>query len=345
MVIVHSLTVTNTRSHEEYGILFSKDTTVITGTNGTGKTTLLEAIYVALRGTSFKGTDTDILRHDSPWWKIEITLENERRIITYDPSRPFSKKQFIIDNKKTARLSKKDKYPIVLFEPEDLRVLTGSPQRRRQFIDSLINHVDPFYTHHLRTYEKALRQRNNLLKSPYCSPEQLFSWDILIAEHGAAIITARTAYIERLNIELTKTYQYIANSHDECEITYSYTGANTKERLLRELHTNTQHDIRTGSTSVGPHRHDIHVFLNGRPISSVGSRGENRTALLALKFIEVDIVEETTGKKPIILLDDVFSELDEMRQEKLKTKLHNYQILITSTHNYKNTEEQHITLL
>ena len=181
MVIVHSLTVTNTRSHEEYGILFSKDTTVITGTNGTGKTTLLEAIYVALRGTSFKGTDTDILRHDSSWWKIEITLENERRIITYDPSRPFSKKQFIIDNKKTARLSKKDKYPIVLFEPEDLRVLTGSPQRRRQFIDSLINHVDPFYTHHLRTYEKALRQRNNLLKSPYCSPEQLFSWDILIA--------------------------------------------------------------------------------------------------------------------------------------------------------------------
>ena len=160
MAIVSKLAVHNVRSHEHYEVEFVKGVTVITGPNGSGKTTLLESIYIALQGSSFKGSDSDVLKSAGPWWKIDLLLDDhDKRTIKFEPAKATARKQFIVDGKTTARLAPKNKYPVVLFEPEDLRLLNGSPTRRRQFIDRFIAQLNPLYGGSLRKYERALRQR------------------------------------------------------------------------------------------------------------------------------------------------------------------------------------------
>src|SRR5690606_38284697 len=166
MTNVKTLHVKHIRSHTEYSINFTPEVTIITGPNGSGKTSILEAVHVSLQGSSFRGSDADLLQKNSPWWKIDVILNDEQtRTIKYNPEKTTSRKQFIIDSKTTARLPLKQKHPVVLFEPEDLRLLHGSPARRRQFIDRFISQLNLLYGPTLRKYERALKQRNNLLKS------------------------------------------------------------------------------------------------------------------------------------------------------------------------------------
>lgn len=334
MTSVKSLHVKNIRSHVEYFIEFSQDVTIITGTNGSGKTSLLEAVYLSLQGSSFRGSDGDMLQKNSPWWKIDVVLDDlQTRVIKFDPEKATSRKQFIIDSKTTARIPAKQKYPIVLFEPEDLRLLHGSPARRRQFIDRFISQLNPLYGPTLRKYERALKQRNNLLKSAYNNDDQLFAWNIALAEHGAYVIDQRIAFIEQLNQNLASLYQEIAGTHDDVSIHYSHTFVgDIKQKLLNELHSHLERDRYLGNTSVGPHRHDVIFNINNSTALSTASRGEARTIVLALKFLEVAIVEQLTGKSPIVLLDDVFSELDAKRQQALSERIKGYQIIMTSTH-------------
>ncbi len=334
MASVQKLHVANIRSHAEYGISFSPDVTIITGANGSGKTSLLEAVYLSLQGTSFRGSDGDLLQKESPWWKIEAILSTEeKRTIKFDPSRTTGRKQFVIDNKTTARMPAKQKYPVVLFEPEDLRLLHGSPTRRRQFIDRFISQLNPLYGPVLRKYERALKQRNNLLKNAYIQDDELFAWNVALAEHGAYIIEQRIAFIEQLNQNLSSLYQEIAGTHDEVSIHYSHTFVgDIKQKLLNELHAHIERDRYLGNTSVGPQRHDVIFNINNSPALSTASRGEARTIVLALKFLEVSIIEQLTGKSPVVLLDDVFSELDAKRQQALSERTKGYQIIMTSTH-------------
>lgn len=334
MTIVTKLAVQNVRSHRRYDLDLAKGVTVITGSNGSGKTTLLEALYIILQGSSFKGSDGDVLRADQPWWKIDILLDGEdKRTAKYDPSRTSSRKQFVIDGKTTARLAPKNKYPIVLFEPDDLRLLHGSPARRRQFIDRFITQLNPLYGIALRKYERALKQRNNLLKRFTSDRDQLFAWDIALSEHGAYLIEQRIAFIEQINSKLNDAYHDIAQTHDEVSVHYSHTFVgDIKQKLLAELQAHIERDTYLGNTSVGPHRHDVIFELNHSPALSVASRGEVRTIVLALKFLEVDIIEQFTGLKPLILLDDVFSELDIDRQKALSDRTKEHQIVMTSTH-------------
>jgi DNA replication and repair protein RecF len=334
MVAIKKITVKNIRSHQDFTTDLSDKVTVITGQNGSGKTSLIEAIYIALQGTSFKGVDSDLLRIDAPWWRIDIILDNNtKRTITYNPEKLQSKKQFIVDNITTYRLPQKHKYPIVLFEPDDLRLLNGSPVRRRQFIDRFISQLNPQYSSILRKYERALSQRNNLLKKQYISPDELFVWDIALSEYGAYIIEQRIAFIERINNKLNDAYNEIAGVKDTVSVHYSHTYiGDIKQKILNELHANSERDKLLGSTSIGPHRHDVMFKLNNSPALSSASRGEVRTIVLALKFLEVDIIEDLTGIKPLILLDDVFSELDETRQKALSDTIRAHQIIITSTH-------------
>lgn len=341
MTTVSKLAVQNVRSHRQYTIDLASGVTVITGSNGSGKTTLLESLYIALQGTSFKGSDSDILQAQRPWWKIDIILEdNEKRTITYDPNRSASRKQFVIDTKTTARLAPKHKYPVVLFEPEDLRLLHGSPARRRQFIDRFISQLNPLYGIALRKYERALRQRNNLLKRFNTPTDQLFAWDIALSDHGAYIIEQRIAFIEQLNSRLNEAYHDIAQTDDAVSIHYSHTFVgDIKHKLLAELQAHSEHDRAVGNTSVGPHRHDIIFQFNNSPALAVTSRGEARTIVLALKFLEVDIIEQLTGLKPIVLLDDVFSELDDSRQKSLIEYIRNYQVVLTSAHISSNMKD------
>ncbi len=346
MVAITKLSLQNIRSHQTFTTDVSKKVTVITGQNGSGKTSIIEAIYIALQGSSFKGVDSDILRTDSPWWRIDIELDNEtKRTITFNPEKIQSKKQFTVDNKITYRLPQKQKYPIVLFEPEDLRLLNGSPVRRRQFIDRFIGQLNPQYSSILHKYERALKQRNNLLKNNTINNDELFVWDVTLSEYGAYIIEQRIAFIEQINSKLNSAYDSIAGVKDIVSIHYSHTFiGDIKQKLLNELHVNNQRDKILGSTSVGPHRHDVIFKFNNSPALSSASRGEVRTIVLALKFLEVDIIESITGNPPLILLDDVFSELDTTRQKALSDTIRAHQIIITSTDtvpgkkNYKHIE-------
>ena len=334
MAIVSKIAVQNVRSHGLYEVTLNEGVTVITGPNGSGKTTLLESIYLALQGTSFKGSDGDMLRTDGPWWKIDLLLDGQdKRTVKFDPSKLTSRKKFVVDGKTTARLAPKNKYPVVLFEPEDLRLLNGSPARRRQFIDRFISQLNPLYGVSLRKYERALRQRNTLLKRFNTSPDELFAWDITLAEHGAYLIEQRIAFIEKINSQLNDAYHDIATSNDEVSVHYSHTFVgDIKQKLLAELHAHVEKDKMLGNTSVGPHRHDVIFELNHSPALSNASRGEVRTIVLALKFLEVAIIEQLSGLKPLILLDDVFSELDLERQKALSDKTREHQIVMTSTH-------------
>lgn len=346
MTSIQSLHVKHIRSHREYSIEFSPEVTIITGANGSGKTSLLEAVYISLQGTSFRGSDGDLLQKESPWWKIDVVLNDQQtRTIKYDPAKTPSRKQFVIDSKTTARIPAKLKHPVVLFDPDDLRLLHGSPTRRRQFIDRFISQLNPLYGPALRKYERAMKQRNNLLKSAYISDDQLFAWNIALAEHGAYIIEQRIAFIEQINQNLSGLYQSIAGTHDEVSIHYSHTFVgDIKQKLLNELHAHAERDRYLGNTSVGPHRHDVIFQINTSPALSTASRGEARTIVLALKFLEVDIIERLTGKQPIILLDDVFSELDASRQKLLTSQLKGHQIIITSATSHAGKHLVHVEL-
>ncbi len=346
MTSVKTLHVTHIRSHTKYSIEFSPEVTIITGANGSGKTSLLEAVYLSLQGSSFRGSDGDMLQKESPWWKIDIVLDDlQTRTIKFDPEKVTSRKQFVIDSKTTARIPAKLKHPVVLFDPDDLRLLHGSPARRRQFIDRFISQLNPLYGPSLRKYERALKQRNNLLKSAYNSDDQLFAWNIALAEHGSYIIEQRIAFIEQINQNLADLYRDIAGTQDDVSIHYSHTFVgDVKQKLLNELHAHLERDRYLGSTSVGPHRHDVIFQINNSPALSVASRGEARTIVLALKFLEVEIIEKLTGKTPIILLDDVFSELDANRQKLLTSQLKGHQIIITSATSHAGKHLQHVEL-
>lgn len=330
-MLIRSLRVQNIRTHEDFSHALSPDVTLVTGGNGSGKTSLIESLIVGLNGTSFKGTDSELLRYGATWWRIDIVTDGGERVIKFDPSRQTGRKQFIIDGKTNYRLPAAQKYPIVLFEPDDLRLLGGSPSRRRQFIDRFISQVDPHYSQALRKYDRALKQRNNLLKHSHVAKDDLFVWDIALGEYGAAIIEARIRYIERLNSELNATYNTIAQSDDVVSVHYSHTViGDIKQRIVTELHAHADRDRLLGFTSVGPHRHDVIFKFNSMPALSVASRGEVRSVVLALKFLEVDIITDATGQQPLVLLDDVFSELDSERQTHLTTKFSDKQIIMTS---------------
>jgi DNA replication and repair protein RecF len=346
MTAIKNLRVQHLRSHDTFMIEFSPEVTIITGANGSGKTSLLEAIYVSLQGSSFKGSDSDLLKKETPWWRIDISFDDEvNRVVKFDPEKATSRKQFIIDDKTTARIPAKLKYPVVLFEPEDLRLLHGSPARRRQFIDRFISQLNPLYGPALRKYERSLKQRNNLLKNALISNDELFAWNISLAEHGSFIIEQRIAFIEQINQNLGTLYQEIAGTHDDVSIHYSHTFVgDIKQKLLNELHTHLERDRYLGNTSVGPHRHDVVFEINTSSALTVASRGEVRTIVLALKFLEVAIIEQLIGKQPIILLDDVFSELDANRQQLLTSQLKGHQIIITSATSHAGTHLKHINV-
>lgn len=332
MVAVTNLSVKNFRSHKNFSTGLSPKVTVITGKNGSGKTSLIEAIYVALQGSSFKGSDNDLVRTNSPWWRVDVSLsDGSKRSITFDPQKSERKKSFNIDKKTSYRLLQKFRIPIVLFEPDDLRLINGSPSRRRQFIDRFICQVEPAYRQVLRKYERALSQRNNLLKRG-ASYDSLFVWDVALSEYGAEIIKQRKNMCEQINSRLNAAYNSISKTDDNISVYYSdISTGDAGHRLLKELSASNDHDRYTGSTSVGPHRHDIIFELNTFLASAMASRGETRTIVVALKLIEASMVSEIYGQDPIIMLDDVFSELDEDRQSSITNKINQYQVIITDT--------------
>jgi DNA replication and repair protein RecF len=332
MPYITSVRLQNFRTHKDYRITLSPEVTVITGANGSGKTSILEALYIALQGSSFKGGDNDALRRQEPWYRIDVLFDDKTsRTVKFDSERETGRKQFEINDKIHYRLPYQQKQPVVLFEPDDLRLLNGSPARRRQFLDQLVGQLDPEYGLSLRRYERALKQRNTLLKNGRGGTDDLFAWNVSLSKYGAYIISKRLAFIEEIQKKLGDTYRNISHTEDAVSIEYShvYRGS-IEQKLLSELDKNIDKDRLVGFTSTGPHRHDVLFEFNTSPATLGASRGEIRTIILALKFIEVAIIESQTERRPLILLDDVFSELDKTRQAALIHQFTSHQTVIAS---------------
>lgn len=325
-----SITVQNFRVHKTCTIDFKDSVTLIVGQNGSGKTSLLEAIYVNLRGKSFKGTDDTIRRDGDEWYRIDLDTDEGSR--TFKHQMNGVKKMYEIDSRIYRRLVDRVKYPIVLFEPDDLRIISGSPSRRRDYLDTFIAQYDPHYSASLRRYERALLQRNKLLKRTQLNRDELFAWNVALSRYGADIVTARQELAQYINSQITQVYQTIAPTQDIVAVHYSHQTPVSSQHLLAELEQAYERDRIVGSTSVGPHRHDLVFTFNGTLASEIGSRGEIRTITLALKFIEAARIIEKTDQHPIILLDDVFSELDHARQERLLSEFQDHQVIMTSVY-------------
>lgn len=344
-MILKTLRVQNFRTHSDFILEIGKKSTLISGANGSGKTSLLEAIYFALQGTSFRSSDKEILRNDgSSWFRIDLKdSKDSLRTIIFNDAVQKSKKQFLVDGNKKARLSANLRIPVVLFEPDDLQLLSGSPTRRRNFLDYFLSQIFPSFQLALTRYNKALKQRNNLLKRDNVSKDELFPWNLMLAEYGAEIISKRQDFLELLNSKIEEVYFEISGVKDEIKIDYLGEKV-SKNEILSILSENIERDKILGYTNFGPHKHDIQFIFNKKPAQNVASRGENRSLVLALKFIETDILADLTSKRPIVLLDDVFSELDDDRQKLLTKHFSKYQTIITSTNEIK-VEDCKITSL
>lgn len=325
-MVIKRVKLVNFRSHDGFVLDCKPYTTNIVGANGCGKTSILEAVYEAMQGKSFRAVDREIVRRGDEFYRVELEYVDGRKVVVvYDGD----KKEFLVEDKKTRRLPKKAKYPIVLFEPDDLNLVGSSPTSRRNYFDRMFGQLSEKYSVALARYNKALKQRNELLKQEVVDAGDLFSWDVLLTRYGAELRNERAEYIERLSSEITEVYRSIAENEDEISVQY-VTEVESESGFLARLEREFERDRLLGHTSFGVHRDNYEFIFNGTKADGSASRGEVRSIVIALKFIEATMIVERLRKTPVVLLDDVFSELDEKRQRCLVKNFRENQILITS---------------
>ncbi|NLG12162.1 MAG: DNA replication and repair protein RecF [Elusimicrobia bacterium] len=246
-------------------------------------------------------------------------------------------KSLIIDGYK-AKKSKDilDNVYLVSFTPEDMRIVKDEPERRRKFIDRELCQLKPVYYSNLQRYKKALMQRNTFLKQGKVEEKLLEVWDRTLVEYGSRIIRDRTEFVDKIKIISKKIQNDITEGKEEIDIYYeaSISFKESREELVadfeKRLKRDRNRDLKTGSTSSGPHRDDLKITIDGIDLRNFGSQGQQRTAALSLKLSEIEIIKEEKKESPILLLDDVLSELDEARQEFLLKSFSDVQIFITT---------------
>jgi DNA replication and repair protein RecF len=244
-----------------------------------------------------------------------------------------TKKEYIINDVVLRRLLLPKMIPIVLFEPNHLLLLSGGPELRRDYIDELLEQTVVGYATLRRQYKRALAQRNALLKHNALRYDQLFAWNIRLSQLGGQVAEARLRLVSDIARDISDLYAHLSKTSSTVELSYasSCNTAQYSSDLLHKLEQNQSIDIERGFTAHGPHRDDMRVLLNGHPVQDTASRGETRTMLLALKVLELRLLERERGQKPVLLLDDVFSELDGSRRRALTEELVDYQTFITTT--------------
>jgi len=333
--VISSLRLQNFRSYKDASFEFNEGVNIIIGPNASGKTNVLEGLLYICSGGSFRALDKENIRHRAAWARLDgVTSTNQTRTLKMMRTEDGTQKEFIIDGQTKKRLSLADSIPAVLFEPDDLQQLTTSPERRRDFIDTILGQIDAEFRRQQRDYARTLAQRNRLLKHNYQAAQAtIFAWNIRLSELGGQIVAKRLELIRRLNKGLGESYSQLANKKHRVGLVYQSEVPQDQyaTQMLKHLEKSFENDLQRGFTTVGPHRDDIQININNVPIYHHASRGETRTTLLALKVQETKLLEKARDQKPLLLLDDVFSELDGARRQALTSFIKDYQSFITTT--------------
>jgi DNA replication and repair protein RecF len=324
------------RSYTDTPFEFEPGVNVIMGPNASGKTNLLEALYLIAQGSTYKPVKaTELVQHGQDWARVDAQLhDGQIRTLKIRPQNT-SAKEMVIDEKVVKRIQVSQMLPAVLFEPSQLYLLTSSPDMRRSFLDTILVQTAPGFQKLQRDFMRTLKQRNALLKSPDAARarQQVFAWNVRLSELAGQYVAERVRLIDYINTTFAKLYNHIAHGTNQVALRYvsSLPVELYASTLLKRLETSFDTDYARGFTTIGPQRDDVLIMIDGNELRETASRGEVRTTLLALKIQEAQLLEEKTGNKPIFLLDDVFSELDGARRHALTDFLQSHQTFITTT--------------
>ena len=330
---IKSLELKNYRNYESLCINISPGTNILYGDNAQGKTNILEAVYLAGTSKSHKGSkDREMIRFENEESHIRMMVKKGDLSYKIDMHLRKNKAKGVAINGLPIRKAREllGVVNLVFFSPEDLNIIKNGPGERRRFLDSELCQLDGVYITELAGYNHIVNQRNRLLKDCYMNPGlkgTLDVWDMQMVDYGKKIIRKREAFVEELNEIARGLHKGLTGGIEELEILYepSVTAAEFEDKLSRNR------ELRMKLTSVGPHRDDFCVKVNGIDIRRYGSQGQQRTAALSLKLSEIYLVKKKIRDTPVLLLDDVLSELDSSRQTYLLESIHDIQTLITCT--------------
>lgn len=334
-MIIKSIELSDYRNYTSLELDFDKGTNILYGDNAQGKTNILEAIYVAATTKSHKGShDSDIVRFGCDEAHIRTYLEKDNIETRVDMHLRKSKSKGIaIDGQKIKKAADlMGLCNVVFFSPEDLNIIKNGPAYRRRFVDMELCQLDSFYLYNLNNYNKIVNQRNQLLKDLYFNPqlkETLPIWDDQLVSYGNKIIERRRLFVDQLNDIIFNIHKKLSGDKEEIKIVYEPDV--DENNFLDKLKENQARDIKSKMTSVGPHRDDFGFIVGDIDIRKFGSQGQQRTAALSLKLSEIEIVKNINNDAPILLLDDVLSELDSNRQRFLLDSIGDIQTIITCT--------------
>ena len=333
-----SLRAQNFRNFEKLELDFARSTSAFVGANAQGKTNILEAISLLGFGKSFRtNSEKSLRRIGADFFRVEATAENsENKKMKIEIAATTTAKNFKLNGKKITASELVGNFPIVGFAPEDLNLLLLAPGLRRRYLDILLAQTSRKYLRALAKYSKALKNRNALLDriaENLATTDELEFWDRELAENGATIGKMRAEFLEFAAEPLAENFGKIANEPKKLKMRIAnFRGEEiSAEKYFENLAKMRARDLRFGSTNYGVHRADLIFELDDAPLAENGSRGEIRSSVLALKFVELNFLEEKSGEKPVLLLDDVFSELDATRQKSLMKMIANHQTFLTTT--------------
>ncbi|MDO5541515.1 MAG: DNA replication/repair protein RecF [Eubacteriales bacterium] len=334
-MIVESIKLENFRNYKSLKLKFDKGTNIFYGDNAQGKTNILESVYLCGTTKSHKGSkDREVIQFDEQESHIRMNLERNGSPVKIDMHLKRNKPKGIAINgvpiHKASELFGIANF--VFFSPEDLNIIKNGPAERRRFIDMELCQLNKVYLYNLSNYNKVVVQRNKLLKEITFRPDLIDTldvWDIQMVQYGKKIIEERRNFIKRLNSIIYDIHGHLSGKKENLEINYEESVS--LEDFERELRINRDRDLKTKMSLTGPHRDDICFKIKGADIRKFGSQGQQRTAALSLKLSEIELVKQEIGDTPILLLDDVLSELDSNRQRYLLDSIHDIQTLITCT--------------
>ena len=330
-MVINKIYLENFRNYEKQEINLNENINVFYGNNAQGKTNILEALYYSALGRSFRTyKDSELIRFVKDSSKIDILYEknnreNEIEIVLNKSEKKIVKINGIKINKSSELIGNLN---IVIFSPDDILILKQSPSLRRKFLDILISQLKPNYVHVLSEYNKVLEQRNALLKSK--NVDTIDIWNEQLADLNEKIFNYRKYYIEKIQEKLLMIHPRVTNERENIKIVYK-TKFEDRKNFLNLLEENLTFDLYKGYTSVGAHRDDFEIYINDNMLNIYGSQGQHRTAILSLKIAELEILKEQIGENPVLLLDDVTSELDLERIRLIFSKIQDYQVFITCT--------------